>query len=55
MRVSCPRLTSGLTVLEGSGSWMSGGETPSTGDTGGPAGVRLERAQGTELARSEAI
>lgn len=48
-------LTSGFTVLEGSGSQVFGGEAPSTGETGSTAGFRLECAQGTELAGYKAI
>lgn len=48
-------LTSGFTVLEGSGSQVLGGEASSTGKAGSTAGFRLECAQGTELAGYKAI
>lgn len=52
---SCQVLTSGFTVLEGSGSQVFGEEASSTGKAGSTASFRLECAQGTELAGCKAI
>lgn len=54
-KASCQVLTSGFTILEGSGSQVLGGEASSTGEAGSTAGFRLECAQGTELAGCKAI
>ena len=54
-KASCQVLTSGFTVLKGSGSRVFGGEAPSTGKAGSAAGFRLECAPGTGLAGCEAI
>ena len=54
-KASCQVLTSGFTVLEGSGSQVFGEEASSTGKAGSTASFRLECAQGTELAGCKAI
>lgn len=54
-QASCHVLTSGFTVLEGSGSWVFGGEASPTGEAGSTAGFRLECAQGTELTGRKAV
>lgn len=54
-KANCHVLTSGFTVLEGSGSQVFSGEASATGEAGSTASFRLECAQGTELAGCKAI